>query len=92
MSLADRIARLEARRPASPADPVTMAALDLLDDGENQQVNRESLNTLLSNLITYYATYIQQGQTEWIDAIDAETFHRAKAVMKSLIEANQKQD
>ncbi|MEW6119384.1 MAG: hypothetical protein AB1593_04765 [Pseudomonadota bacterium] len=38
MSLADRIARLEARRPASPSDPVTRAALELLDDAELAEV------------------------------------------------------
>ncbi len=34
VSLEDRIARLEARHRPTESDPVTMAALDLLDDAE----------------------------------------------------------
>jgi hypothetical protein len=60
--------------------------LGQLTDSENQQaVKIESFDTILSNLIVYYETHIQQGETEWMGVIDEETFHRAKEVMKSLV-------
>lgn len=39
MSLADRIARLEARRPPVRHDPITAAALDLLDGDELTEID-----------------------------------------------------
>lgn len=38
VSLADRIARLEARHRPTESDPVTTSALDLLDDAELDEV------------------------------------------------------
>lgn len=38
VKLSDRIARLEARHRTTESDPVTMAALDLLDDAELREV------------------------------------------------------
>jgi hypothetical protein len=60
--------------------------LGQLTDLENRQaVKIEGLNTILSNLIMYYETHIQQGEPEWMSVIDEEIFHRAKDVMKTLI-------
>jgi len=44
----------------------------------------QSLNTILSNLINYYKTYIQQGQTDWIADVNKDTFELARNVMSTL--------
>lgn len=60
--------------------------LDQIADSENRQAPKiESLNTILSSLITYYETHIQQEETEWMSVVDEETFQRARDVMKLLI-------
>ncbi|HBB15872.1 MAG: hypothetical protein A3J94_03850 [Syntrophus sp. RIFOXYC2_FULL_54_9] len=60
--------------------------LDQLTDAEDRQVPKiESLNTILSSLVTYYETHIQQEETEWMIVADEEIFQRAKDVMKKLI-------
>lgn len=43
------------------------------------------LKKILSDLVRYYDTHIQQGQTEWMDFIDEEDFRRAQDVMRQLI-------
>lgn len=54
-------------------------------DREYQVVGSlQSLNTILSNLINYYKTYIQQGQTDWIADINKDTFELARNVMSTL--------
>jgi hypothetical protein len=60
--------------------------LDQFADSENLQPAKiESLNTILSSLVTYYETHIQQGETEWMIVADEEIFKHAKDVMKLLI-------
>ncbi len=60
--------------------------LDQLTDSEKPQPAKiDSMNTILSNLILYYETHIQEGETEWMSVVDEETFQRAKDVMKLLI-------
>ena len=64
----------------------TRQMLDQLTDSEKRQAaDIESLNTILSSLITYYETHIQQEETEWMIVADEEIFQRAKDVMKTLI-------
>ena len=46
--------------------------------------NLQSLNTILSNLIIYHKTYIQQGQTDWITEVNKDTFELARNVMSTL--------
>lgn len=46
--------------------------------------NLQSLNTILANLITYYNTYIQQGQTDWIKDVNKDTFELARNIMSTL--------
>ncbi len=54
-------------------------------DREYQVVGSlQSLNTILSNLINYYKTYIQQGQTNWIADVNKDTFELARNVMSTL--------
>lgn len=56
-------------------------------DREYQVVGSlQSLNTILSNLINYYKTYIQQGQTNWIADINKDTFELARNVMSTLVQ------
>ncbi len=67
--------------------------LDQITDLDNRQaMDIASLNAILSHLVMYYENHIRQGQTEWLRFIDNETLHRAKNVMKTLIEANPKPD
>jgi len=46
----------------------------------------ERLNAILSNLVEYYEDYIERGQTDWLTAVNKETFERAKKAMRNLIE------
>lgn len=56
-------------------------------DREYQEVGSlQSLNTILSNLINYYKTYIQQGQTDWIADVNKDTFELARNVMSTLVQ------
>lgn len=61
----------------------------LPSDREYQVVgNIQSLNTILSNLIAYYETHIQQGQTDWIEGVNKDTFELARNVMSTLAQVN----
>lgn len=54
-------------------------------DREYQVVgNLQSLNTILANLISYYNTYIQQGQDDWTKDVNKDTFERARNIMLTL--------
>lgn len=46
--------------------------------------NLQSLTTILANLIAYYNTYIQQGQTDWIKDVNKDTFEQARNIMSTL--------
>lgn len=50
--------------------------------------NLQSLNTILSNLIKFYESYIQEGQTEWITGVNKSTFDNAKNIMLTLTQVN----
>lgn len=59
--------------------------LDRMTDTEHRQAPRiESLNAILSSLVLYYETHVQQGKTEWTKTVDREIFDRATDVMKLL--------
>lgn len=59
--------------------------LEQLTDTEHRQPpDITSLKTILSDLVSYYETHISQGQKEWMDIIDEESFSRAKDVLKTL--------
>lgn len=64
------------------ADGITCS----LDGEEPQAVNLQSLNIILSCLVTYFENYMQPGQTAWMSGINRETFERARPVMKNLLE------
>lgn len=49
-------------------------------------VNLQSLNIILSCLVTYFENYMQPGQTAWLNCANKETFERAKHVMRNLVE------
>lgn len=49
-------------------------------------VNIQSLNIILSCLVTYFENYMEPGQTAWMDGVNRETFKRAMHVMRKLIE------
>ncbi len=46
--------------------------------------NLQSLNTILANLINYYNTYIQHGQSDWIKDVNKDTFELARNIMSTL--------
>lgn len=48
--------------------------------------NAQSLNTILSNLIIYYENRIQPDSIGWIRDVNAETFERARRIMRFLSE------
>jgi hypothetical protein len=50
------------------------------------EMDIRGLNAILSALIIYYEIYIKQGQTDWLNNLNEETFERAKSVMRNLIE------
>ena len=49
-------------------------------------VNLQSLNIILSCLVTYFENYMQPGQTAWLKSVNRETFERARRVMRNFIE------
>jgi len=50
------------------------------------EMDIRGLNAILSALIIYFEIYIRQGQTDWLNNVNEETFERAKNVMRNLIE------
>ena len=50
------------------------------------EIDIQSLNTILSSLIIYFETYVRQGETDWLQALNEEIFQRAQDVMSSLRE------
>jgi hypothetical protein len=50
------------------------------------EMDIRSLNAILSALIIYFDTYINHGQTGWLNNVNEEIFERAKNVMSNIIE------
>jgi hypothetical protein len=68
-----------------PLDGQRQMLDEIIDPESRQGAMIESLNAILSHLMMYYETHIQEGKTDWMGFVDEETFHRAKDVMKLLI-------
>lgn len=73
----------EVRAPGGYADDGIAPSSDREDPSA---MNLQSLNLILSGLITYFENYMQPGQTAWMDGVDRELFERARQVMGILIE------
>ena len=50
------------------------------------EIDIQSLNAILANLIIYFDSYVRLGQTDWLNDLNEEIFQRAQDVMTNLRE------